>query len=53
MKFDYVLDLIGGQGAGKTTLLKKVSNGWYTDQFTDFENKDNYSNMLRALIINV
>ncbi|WP_288638771.1 VapE domain-containing protein [uncultured Lentilactobacillus sp.] len=52
MKFDYVLDLIGGQGAGKTTLLKKVSNGWYTDQFTDFENKDNYSNMLRALIIN-
>ncbi|WP_353886836.1 VapE domain-containing protein [uncultured Secundilactobacillus sp.] len=52
MKFDYVLDLVGGQGAGKTTLLKKVSNGWYTDQFTDFENKDNYANMLRALIIN-
>ncbi|WP_282803961.1 VapE domain-containing protein [Secundilactobacillus kimchicus] len=52
MKFDYVLDLVGGQGAGKTTLLKKVSNGWYTDQFTDFENKDNYANMLRALIVN-
>lgn len=52
MKFDYVLDLIGGQGAGKTTFLKKMANGWYTDQFTDFENKDNYANMLRALIIN-
>ncbi|WP_288531971.1 VapE domain-containing protein [uncultured Secundilactobacillus sp.] len=52
MKFDYVLDLVGGQGAGKTTLLKKVSNGWYTDQFTDFENKDNFQNMLRALIVN-
>lgn len=52
MKFDYVLDLVGGQGAGKTTLLKKISNGWYTDQFTDFENKDNYANMLRALIVN-
>lgn len=52
MKFDYVLDLVGGQGVGKTTLLKKISNGWYSDQFTDFENKDNYANMLRALIIN-
>ncbi len=52
MKFDYVLDLIGGQGAGKTTFLKKMANGWYTDQFTDFENKDNYANMLRALIVN-
>lgn len=52
MKFDYVLDLVGGQGVGKTTLLKKVSNGWYTDQFTDFENKDNFQNMLRALIVN-
>lgn len=52
MKFDYVLDLVGGQGVGKTTLLKKISNGWYTDQFTDFENKDNFQNMLRALIVN-
>lgn len=51
-KFDYVLDLVGGQGAGKTTLLKRVSNGWYTDNFETFNNKDDYSNMLRALIIN-
>jgi len=51
-KFDYVLDLVGGQGTGKTTLLKIMSNGWYTDQFTDFENKDNFGNMVRALIVN-
>lgn len=51
-KFDYVFDLVGGQGAGKTTLLKKMANGWYTDQFTDFKDKDSYANMLRALIVN-
>ncbi|WP_338230979.1 VapE domain-containing protein [Lactiplantibacillus paraxiangfangensis] len=51
-KFDFVLDLVGGQGAGKTTLLKKMANGWYTDQFTDFENKDNFGNMMRSLIAN-
>lgn len=51
-KFDFVLDLVGGQGAGKTTLLKKMANGWYTDQFTDFKDKDSYSNMLRAWIVN-
>jgi len=51
-KFDYVLDLVGGQGTGKTTLLKMMANGWYTDQFTDFENKDNFGNMVRALIVN-
>ncbi|WP_234002752.1 virulence-associated E family protein [Lactobacillus sp. CBA3605] len=51
-KFDFVLDLVGGQGTGKTTLLKRMANGWYTDQFTDFENKDNYGNMIRALIVN-
>lgn len=51
-KFDWVFDLVGGQGVGKTTLLKKVAHGWYTDQFTDFKDKDNYANMLRALIVN-
>lgn len=51
-KFDWVLDLAGGQGAGKTTFLKKIAHGWYTDQFTDFKDKDSYSNMLRALIVN-
>lgn len=51
-KFDYVLDLVGGQGVGKTTFLKKISNGWYTDQFTDFKDKDSYMNMQKALIVN-
>ncbi len=51
-KFDFVLDLVGGQGAGKTTLLIRMANGWYTDQFTDFENKDNIGTMMRALIVN-
>ncbi|UNF77514.1 virulence-associated E family protein [Lactiplantibacillus plantarum] len=51
-KFDFVLDLVGGQGTGKTTLLKNMANGWYTDQFTSFENKDDFGNMMRALIVN-
>ena len=51
-KFDFVLDLVGGQGAGKTTLLQKMAMGWYTDQFSDFKDKDNFANMLRALIVN-
>lgn len=51
-KFDFVFDLVGGQGAGKTTLLKKLAHGWYTDQFSDFRDKDSYINMLRAWIVN-
>jgi hypothetical protein len=51
-KFDYVLDLIGGQGVGKTSLLQKLGGEWYTDAVTDFANKDNYDIMLKALIVN-
>lgn len=51
-KFDYVLDLVGAQGSGKTTLLKKLSHGWYTDQFQNYADKDYYSAMLRAWIVN-
>lgn len=53
IKFDYVLDLVGGQGAGKTTFLKKIAPcGYYTDQFFTFTNKDDFAVMRRALIIN-
>lgn len=51
-KFDYVLDLVGGQGVGKTSLLQKLGGAWYTDAVTDFANKDNYDIMLKALIVN-
>ena len=52
-KFDFVLDLVGGQGAGKTTFLQKIAPlGYYTDQFSNFDNKDDYAVMRRALIIN-
>ncbi|EOI53416.1 VapE domain-containing protein [Enterococcus gilvus] len=51
-KFDFVLDLVGGQGSGKTTVLQKLGGQWYTDQITDFKDKDNFANMLRALIVN-
>lgn len=52
-KFDFVMDLVGGQGAGKTTFLQKIAPlGYYTDQFSTFDNKDDYAVMRRALIIN-
>ena len=51
-KFDYVLDLVGGQGVGKTSLLQKLGGEWYTDAVTDFANKDNYDIMLKVLIVN-
>lgn len=52
-KFDFVLDLVGGQGAGKTTFLQKIAPlGYYTDQFTRFDDKDSFQIMKRALIIN-
>ena len=52
VKFDYVLDLVGGQGVGKTSLLQKLGGDWYTDSVTDFANKDNYDIMLKPLIVN-
>lgn len=52
IKFDYVLDLVGGQGVGKTSLLQKLGGDWYTDAVTDFANKDNYDIMLKSLIVN-
>lgn len=52
VKFDYVLDLVGGQGVGKTSLLQKLGGTWYTDAVTDFANKDNYDIMLKSLIVN-
>lgn len=51
-KFDFVLDLVGGQGTGKTTILQKLGMNWYTDSITDLKDKDNFSIMLRSLIVN-
>ena len=52
VKFDYVLDLVGGQGVGKTSFLQKMGGHLYTDAVTDFSNKDNYDIMLKHLIVN-
>jgi predicted P-loop ATPase len=52
IKFDFVLDLVGGQGAGKTTLLQKLGGEWYTDDIFDFTNKDNFLVMVKNWIIN-
>lgn len=52
VKFDYTLDLVGGQGVGKTTFLQKIAGEWYTDSAKDFMDKDNYEIMLKALIVN-
>ena len=52
-KYDYVLDLVGGQGVGKTTLLHKLAPlDAYRDGFTDFHDKDNILSMRRKVIIN-
>ncbi|HFE7690891.1 TPA: VapE domain-containing protein [Legionella pneumophila] len=53
IKFDFVLDLVGGQGAGKTTFLRKIAPlGYYTDQFLSFTDKDDFAVMRRSLIVN-
>lgn len=53
VKFDFVLDLVGGQGAGKTTFLQKIAPlGYYTDQFLSFTDKDDFAVMRRSLIVN-
>lgn len=52
-KYDYVLDLVGGQGVGKTTLLHKLAPlDAYRDGFTDFHDKDNILSMRRSVIVN-
>lgn len=53
VKFDFVLDLVGGQGAGKTTFLQRIAPlGYYTDQFLSFTDKDDFAVMRRSLIVN-
>lgn len=52
-KFDFCLDLVGGQGAGKTTFLQKISPlGMYVQDFPDFSSKDAKMIMKSALIVN-
>ena len=52
IKFDFALDIVGDQGTGKTTLLKKLGMGAYVDTIQNFKQKDEYSKMQRALIVN-
>jgi len=52
VKVDYVLDLVGAQGVGKTTLLSKLGGSYYTDNITDFYNRDNYQKMIGKWIVN-
>lgn len=51
-KFDFSLDIVGDQGTGKTTLLKKLGRDAYVDTIQNFKNKDEYTKMQRALIVN-
>ena len=53
VKFDFVVDLVGGQGAGKTSFWQNIAPlGYYTDQFYTFTDKDDFSAMRKALIVN-
>lgn len=53
IKFDFCLDLVGSQGTGKTVFLQRIAPlGYYTDQFTNFSDKDDISRMVRNFIVN-
>lgn len=52
-KFDFCLDLVGSQGTGKTVFLQRIAPlGYYTDQFTNFSDKDDIARMARNFIVN-
>lgn len=52
VKFDLVLDLVGGQGLGKTTIFEKLGGDFYTDSITSFTDKDSLIEMSKNLIVN-
>lgn len=52
VKFDLVLDLVGGQGIGKTTMFEKLGGDYYTDSITSFTDKDSLIEMSKNLIVN-
>lgn len=53
IKYDFVTDLVGGQGAGKTAFFQNIAPlGYYTDQFYTFTDKDDFSVMRKAVIVN-
>lgn len=51
-KFDYCLDLVGGQGSGKTTILNRLSLGHTLSGITSFEDKDELRRMKSFWIVN-
>ncbi|MCV3297007.1 MAG: virulence-associated E family protein [Oenococcus sp.] len=53
-KFDFVLLLQGAPGTGKTTFFNMLAirPEWYTDNISDFKDKDNQAIMLGAWIVN-
>lgn len=51
-KVDVVLDLVGDAGTGKTTLLRKLAFGYYVQDISGFDDKDDQLKMLPALIVN-
>jgi len=53
IKFDRVLDLVGGQGVGKSWIMYKLGGfgKFYTDEITSFEDKDSLLEMTKNLIV--